>query len=168
MELYLVFLLLVSLLFALLIQQAAKLRGRSPRLWFVLGICFGLLALVALYLLPQKSIKEEKVIPVAVNNQAMPEEPKENDPSFIETPKNNDASYWYFINQDKKTIGPMSFEHLCQEYFEGKLQQRTYIWADHMTDWERLESMSRLSAELADYRPSPPPAQEDPEQPMNG
>jgi len=139
MENFSFLLIVTTLLFAFLVQQAAKIRGRSTKLWFVLGLLFGIFALIALYLMPAKAMNNEPQLkPVMQSSAFPPPENSDDQDAFIPQPQAQ-KSYWYFIDQEKKMNGPMSFDRFCTKYNQGKILTNSYVWTENMPDWQHLE-----------------------------
>lgn len=114
---------------------AQKNRGRKPLPWFFLGFFFGCLALIALFLLPKQ--------PLTLNSTVQ-------DHSFTPTaPPLEHTSpmtkeLWYYLTEDQKQIGPLTFQGLKKMYAEGKLTLSSYVWNGSLAEWKTLH-------ELPDY-----------------
>jgi GYF domain 2 len=122
---------LIGLLSAFICAHFAKRRGRSPLNWFLGGAFFGLLAVAALFLLPvRKAAAKPPVAPILPVLQAV-------------IPAQA-GKLWYYLNQEKQQCGPMSFDALNREWTEGKLDVRSFVWNDELTDWKRLEEVATI------------------------
>lgn len=105
-------------------------------------------------MLPQKenALTKEPVLETGQNKLA---QSVNNEGSLFSDAAHHETSYWYFINKEKEAIGPMSFEHLCQDYLKGKFNEKSYVWADHMTEWASLESLPSVKEEIQNYKEEP-------------
>lgn len=103
----------------------AKFRGRDPRIWFLLGFCFGLLGLVALLVMPDLSknqegeeeleITVEPIIPDAVEKQ------------------------WFYLDADEQQKGPVDYEFLKLLFEDKKISSTSFVWSEGMEEWKTIE-----------------------------
>jgi hypothetical protein len=120
---------------------AHRKRGRQALPWFFLGFFFGCLAIIALFMLPQRTTPSQ---PVCVRAPLSTPKPG---PSFksISSPSTPMVEeLWYFLAEDRAQIGPVSFYGLKQCYKEGRLTTSSYVWNAGLEEWKKLE-------ELPDY-----------------
>ena len=101
----------------------AKKRGRDRFGWFLIGMFFGLLGLIALFLLPKKTKEIIVITPL--------EEKKEKKPIF--------PGLWYYLGEQNTQHGPMSIDALKKEREEGKILGTTFVWNENMENWKPLE-----------------------------
>lgn len=101
-------------------------RGRDRAIWFVLGIAFGLFALLALFLLP--SLKEKEI---AVENSSP-------QPEVIA------PAEWHYIDVNGRQAGPVTFEELAFVRQDGLINSESYVWRHGMIDWERVKNVEQL------------------------
>jgi len=115
----------------------AKKKGKNPRLWFTLGILFGLLSLPILLLLPKGKLRREA--PAAKKT-----------PPIKAAPKRTDAHLkrWFYLDPEHKQIGPMEFTDLAKVFKEKQLGKESYIWGEGMTTWQQLTQLPELEQEL--------------------
>ena len=104
-------------------SQMAKRRGRSPKNWFFVGFFFGLFGLIAMLFIPLESKKEP-----------------EKKPDLL--PPNLHDQLFYYLDTDKKPIGPMSYPALQEAHTQEKITTSTYIWNDTMPDWQKIDSIT--------------------------
>ncbi|NGX52381.1 MAG: hypothetical protein KR126chlam5_00678 [Candidatus Anoxychlamydiales bacterium] len=115
-------------------SKLAYKKKRDAQLWFMLGLFFGIVALVIIYFLkPLKSFKK--------NTQRISTKHLTNHFAVLKT----DNNYWYYLDNTKKQIGPMSLEKLYDFYLKQKISNYTYVWNDTMDNWKRLKEISSLS-----------------------
>lgn len=119
---------LCNFLWALGCGYYANKRGHNPTNWFVAGLLFGILALIVLFLLPARKKKEmvqsEPILPILTILQ----------PDHI-------GKLWYFIDEEKKQLGPMSFDALGKAWQEGKVREKTYVWNEAMENWREFQDV---------------------------
>jgi hypothetical protein len=130
---HLFFSLLFCLMIAIATSQCAIQRGRNPRVWFISALFFGVFALIALFLIPRA--KRRAIAPPA---QAMP-------PTLTALTPSQADKLWYYLDEDKKQLGPMSFIALGKNFHEGKLQDHTYVWNEEMEQWMRFNDVIKTT-----------------------
>ncbi len=113
-------LLFITCLWGYIGYKIAQKKGRNPTVWCILGVLFGMVAIIILSLL-----KTKYKIPV-------------------QTPKKfelNDIvqDNWYFVTQTKEQKGPMSFEDFKSEFESGAFTKQSFVWNTTYTDWKKLE-----------------------------
>jgi hypothetical protein len=90
----------------------AKKRGRNPVTWFFIGAFFGLLGLLALFLMPAIKIQKEVLVPVVGHGQ------QQFTPEFTQfTPVVTDefaGKEWFYLDEHLKHQGPFSQAALQQ------------------------------------------------------
>ena len=122
---------LSSLLIAWGCSHLAKKRGRNPINWFIAGLFFGILAPIVLFLLPPP--KKQAALP-----QQDPLVPQS--PLTILQP-DHIGKLWYFIDEEKQQLGPMSFDALGKAWQDGKVREKTYVWNEAMENWGRFQDV---------------------------
>lgn len=134
----------------------AKKRDRNPIAWFFIGVFLGILGVVILLFLPQKQ-GETTVKPAPASIQAstyhplsMPEElPFESQPPRTRLSQ-NPKIHWYFIDQNKSSQGPLSFDAFKNAYKNGVITPATMIWNEEIEQWTLLKSFSNYHIVLQD------------------
>jgi len=127
--------LLLSFLLGIGCSRLALKRGRHPTVWFAAGLLFGIFALIVLYLLPPP--KRQKEAPEEVIIAPSPQLP-------LHTPEHA-SRLWYFLDEQKAQLGPMSFEALSRAWHEGKVHEKTFVWNEEMDNWKRLQEVIKLN-----------------------
>lgn len=131
MRLFLTFFILLTVSY--ITSHFAEKRGRNRVIWFILGLCFGLFALLALFLLP--SLKgEEKEIKVTGEIDSYTPEP---------------LSEWHYIDVNGRQMGPVSFEDLAILWSDGLINGDSYVWRVGMSDWARVKNVEALYEDLS-------------------
>lgn len=127
----------------------ASQRGRDPYIWFAIGIFFGLLAMLALILLPPVKSEEEREIDrkneeivERREKQLEEEERQENAPDL--QPQSVEAKDWFYLNKAGQQQGPLSFYLLNELWEGGEVTERSYVWTEGMSDWKRIVDVSDL------------------------
>lgn len=106
-------------------------------IWFALGVILGLIAVIILYILPQK---------IAVAPAGAVSENKMSDEEVSYTPPEDVASrppevLWYYLDKENNQFGPMSFNALKSAWNSDEVDANTYIWNENMEEWKRLETL---------------------------
>jgi hypothetical protein len=119
-------LLFIYLIIGVISSFFANRNGRNPYLWFTLGVLFGIWSFIILFFLGyQERRKASKTFPTLTSSSKI---------SIIK-----DSKFWYYLNNDKKEIGPMSSSMLQNLYQSGKVTNSTYIWNEDFKDWKYLK-----------------------------
>lgn len=129
-------------------------RGRDPYIWFALGIFFGILAILALVLLPPvKSTEEEgtateRLEEVAERRQRQlkEQEKMENAPDL--QPQSVETKEWFYLDKAKQQQGPVSFYSLNAAWENGDISQQSYVWTEGMPEWKKIQDLTDLSQVL--------------------
>jgi hypothetical protein len=108
-------------------SKYASYKEKNPKTWFLLGFLFGVFAMLALFIIPKKSIAPPR-----------------------KTPSPFDGSIWYYLDETNSRIGPVSFEKLKESHAVKKLPDDPYIWGEAMPDWKRLSSHKELHQALTE------------------
>lgn len=126
------FIVLFWLFFGFLCSKIAKKKNRNTFSWFLLGLLFGLLALICIYFI--------KPLKVATQNNSKTH-PSISNLHLIQDDKN----YWYYLDIAQKQIGPVSIKKIFDDYFEGIISDNTFVWNDTMSNWKKLKEVSIFS-----------------------
>jgi len=112
----------------------AKERGRNPYVWFFVGLIFGILGLILLFILPKRGIQDF----------AKKKEPVEESIDILPVQKETPAyqkKFWYYLDENNNQCGPMSFEKLKTFFQEGKITSSTYTWYEELEQWKPLKEI---------------------------
>ncbi len=140
-DMYLMFCLLSWTLLGYLCSKIALKRGRNPIVWFALGAILGLLAVIALYMLPKKAM----VLPAAgapITSQTMEKEVTNGSADDIN--RRPPELLWYYLDKEDKQYGPMSFYALQKAWDDDQIIGSTYVWNEEMDNWKTLENLPDL------------------------
>lgn len=110
-----------------------QIKGRDPILWFVLGALFGVISLIILFFLPTLEPKEEPI-----EEQVIAEEP------LLNTFKSIRLRDWFYIDNDQKQQGPVTFTLLRRKLYDGTLNNSTLVWSEGMEGWSPANSIEEL------------------------
>lgn len=122
---------LLSLILGLGCSHLARQRGRGPFNWFIAGIFFGIFALILLFILP---IRKGKLS----NSGNLP---PQKIPKLTVLFPAHEEKLWYFLDDKKAQIGPMSLDGLSRAWNEGKVQGHTYVWNESMDNWQHFQEV---------------------------
>ena len=128
----------IGILSGIICARLAKQRGRSAEYWFILGMLFGFISMIALYLLPRnngKTKKEQNTTASATQRVAMTPDPRYQD--------------WFFLDQQAKQHGPVSFRHLYTAWQESRLTKESYVWTEGMGEWKTIQHLPSLLDRLS-------------------
>jgi hypothetical protein len=131
---------LVAMLIGGLTAYIAQNRGRSPIVWFCIGIFFGVFGLLALFLFKPIVADRGEIEPttIAVVGEVKPAEPETVlEKSVADLP-------WYYLDSQHQQYGPVTFEQLRSLWNEGKATSTTYVWSDGMADWKVINDVPLL------------------------
>ena len=129
----------------------ASKKGRRPRVWFFIGVFFGLLALAILVFMPK--IVDAGDVDIKENPQenskenSLPLEPEICDPQLS-------SKEWHYIDGDHQKCDPVNFKSLKKLWDEGIVTEETFLWMDDMKDWEKCKKLPGLQKLLHE---EPPP-----------
>jgi predicted PurR-regulated permease PerM len=120
---------LISIFIAFACSHFAKKKGRNASLWFMSGAFFGIFALVVLLFLPRlkRTVAQAPSVPVKLLRALIPTQT---------------SKFWYYLDEEKKQFGPMSFEALSRAWQEGEVQAHTLLWNEDLENWKRLDEIT--------------------------
>jgi len=121
----------MSLLLAWGCSYVARRRGRNPMIWLAAGALFGILALIALFILP--------VVKSAAARAAAPSPPRLALISPLHAEK-----FWYFLDEQKQQFGPMSFDALSRARLAGTVKEQTFVWNEAMENWQHFKDVIQM------------------------
>ena len=119
--------LIASLAFGSISAYFASRKGRNPYTWFTIGFIFGLLGVLALFILPQPRKKK-------FQSDATPPSPK----PFIDGPSDR---FWYYLDENRVNQGPMSHNALTQAWQNGSIGSNTFVWHEELSTWKTLQEL---------------------------
>lgn len=125
---------------------AKTYKNRDYKLWFVLGMLFGILSLIALAIMPKKKrLKEATASPLKApqTSKLRPSKVEAKD-LMPSTPLPMITNQWYYLSDENEQIGPISFQRLKDAYIQEKVKNSNYVWNEALKDWKTLN-------ELPDY-----------------
>ncbi|QVL58165.1 MAG: DUF4339 domain-containing protein [Simkaniaceae bacterium] len=106
-------------------------------IWFALGAILGLLAVIALYILPQKvAVAPAGIVP---ENKVREEEISYTPPEDVAT--RPPEALWYYLDKENNQYGPMSFYALKSAWNSDEIDATAYVWNENMEDWKTLEEL---------------------------
>jgi hypothetical protein len=125
---------------------AKTYKNRHYKLWFVLGMLFGILSLIALAIMPKKKkLKEATVSPLKTSQASKPRLSKIEEKTLTHSnPLPMITNQWYYLNDENEQMGPISFQRLKDAYIQEEVKSSSYVWNEALKDWKTLN-------ELPDY-----------------
>jgi hypothetical protein len=130
--------LLVSAIFGTFCSRRAKEFKLDHRFWFFLGFFFGLMALIALYIITRK-LKKNPPEPVVTAPPPEPETPLT--PFLLDSKK-----FWYYLDPSNQQFGPMSADALGDAWKKGDVTLDTYVWNEDFENWTPLKHLNPPSS----------------------
>lgn len=131
---------LLNILIAFMTSRLAEGRGRNPANWFLYGILFGLFATAFLFLLPPIAAEEKPSRTRNIQDREAPPSNLSNNPF--------DDKEWFYLNDLGQQAGPVSFTVLRRLWNEGNLHSSTYVWAEGMEEWRKVEAIANMESSL--------------------
>jgi len=130
----------------------AKKRGRDPIIWGFLTAFFLFPILLLLFLPParkaatpqQKRTQEEPFSGHTVDVKPLSKEdehPQENT-SFS-------AVQWFLLDPERKSVGPFPFDAMQQKFWDGELNEETFVWNPNWLEWKKIGTIPGLLSSLA-------------------
>jgi hypothetical protein len=106
----------------------AKQKNKDPFIWFFVGFLFGMLGLLSLFIISNFQAKRE------AQNQPPPA-PKPVAPAVPQ-------KFWYYLDQENRQFGPVSFDALNSAWKEGKITVNTFVWNEDLDGWKPFEQFT--------------------------
>lgn len=108
-----------------LYQKALKTR-QNPYLWFGIGIFFGFYGILAFFLFRFIQKRRKPNPQVALVTPLLPK-------IILQ------EGFWYYLDESKATIGPVSHQKLLELFSKGIVDTKTLIWNESLDAWKKLE-----------------------------
>ena len=120
----------MSSLAGLISAYIAQRRGRNPYFWFGIGFLFGLIGVLAIFIIPNpKRVQREEVTTQS--------EPK----PYIDGPIDR---FWYYLDGSRQQQGPMSHDALTEAWKRGKITISTLVWYEDLANWTELQELIKF------------------------
>ena len=135
--------LFVQISFGVICAFIAQKKARSPYIWFLGGLFFSFLALIALFILPPVEIekKEDDNMGLVENLKEIQElESVEDDAEQV--PSESSNTLWYYLDENNQQLGPMTLQRLVNDWNDKKLKENTLVWNEEMSGWKPLRETS--------------------------
>ena len=127
---------LVAWLFLFLLAAGtayfAGKKGRSPLGWFMLTLLLGMIAPVLLYFLGEAALPSVQP-PTAPLPQPQP----------LQQPQAD----WYYLDQNRQPVGPVSTLQLQELCDQGHIAPSTYLWKEGMAAWQKQSECFLMSSD---------------------
>ena len=135
------FSLIFGLIFGALSAYLAAKRGRRATLWFFIGLFAGLFGLLLVLILPAS---KEGPSQDALSLWILRKGKKELLPRV--SPYQNHQ--WYYVDEERKAIGPVSFLDLKDLYAKETLSDESLLWHEGAAEWQPLSNFGGLESDL--------------------
>lgn len=155
------YLLIMCLAIAGFVAYQAHLRGKNPKLWFLLGLVFGLLAPIFLLYFtstptsPTVSFNKDERSEEGLSSKKamMPDSLFQENlaifPHSEEIAKQiEEDKLWYYLDQHRQQIGPVSFIALHELWNRGQLELTSLVWTKGMQQWQKIDDLPDLKKML--------------------
>lgn len=127
----------------------AKNRNRNPYIWFFVGLFLGIFGLIILFIIPPK--KERALAPILSSSQSSNALPAQFETkmntlgSSSESPEHSmTKNLWYYLDDENKQYGPMSFFAFKQAWENDQIKSSTFVWSPEMENWKPLEELQEI------------------------
>lgn len=126
-------------------------RGRDPYIWFALGIFFGVLAVLALVLLPPVQSQDEIEADqrnqelIKLRERQVQEQEKIEDAPNLQ-PRSIQTKEWFYLDKSRHQQGPHSFYVITELWENGDITAHSYMWSEGMSEWKRVHDIPEMFA----------------------
>jgi hypothetical protein len=124
------FLIISWLITGIISAFIAYKKQKNIYLWFFIGFVLGIFGIVILLFLYKKPKSKEVKIEAPLEDEE------------------HDNFFWYYLDEENKTIGPMSHSVLKNNFNIGKINNNTYIWNDSMSSWVFFKDVFKKTTNL--------------------
>jgi len=101
----------------------AQKRGRDLFSWFIIGMLLGILGLIILFLIADRSkVEPEKDVPEPILPHVVSKD-------------------WFYLDDNRQQHDPVSTEELKSLRERGEISSDTYVWSEGMEDWKKLQEI---------------------------
>jgi hypothetical protein len=145
--------LLIILLMGALTAYVAWKRGRSPLIWFIVGIFFGWLGFLLVYFLPvqeevlkqreEEVSRAQKIEPQNLEKQGLEKQGLEKIEPVQEKHAYEEVN-WFYLDKERKQQGPISSSSIENLWKKQEIMPATYVWKEGMQDWKKVEELPGL------------------------
>lgn len=119
-----------SIIMGLISLYFARKKRKNPLVWFTIGFMFKLTGLCFLLLFPIiKNFFRKKKPPAEIAT------PKPASPVFPS------QTIWYYLDEENKQNGPMSFQKLQEIEKNGIIHFDTYVWNETFNEWKKWKEL---------------------------
>ena len=131
----------------------ARNRGRDPIIWGALT-AFLIFPIIFLLFLPpvrkmgtpnsQKPRQEEPF-----SGQTVDVKPLSKEEEHVGAYTSFASIQWYLLDSERKSVGPFPFAAMQQKFWEGELNEETFVWTPEWKDWKKVSSIPGLLSSLS-------------------
>ncbi len=62
----------------------------------------------------------------------------------VEVPKEWASKEWYYVDAERKAIGPVGFSKIEALYDEASITEETLVWYEGLPNWKKIEEIDGL------------------------
>jgi len=133
-----------TLLIGSITAYLAKGRGRSPAIWFFIGMGLGIFGLAALLLLPAVTEENESTKKIKARDVGM----SCISDDVVVSPIISQEDVWFYLDDKRVQQGPFSFDDLKKHWKEKQFFSTTYVWCQGMSEWKKVLAVDGLENKL--------------------
>jgi GYF domain 2 len=120
----------------------ANQKRRDPYIWFAIGILLGIFGFLLLLFLP----------PIEDKQKPAQDQKEKSDgtltieaaPDTSQPPHDYLIKDWFYIDTSKQQAGPVNFDLLKPLWKEQKIGALTFVWAEGMQEWKKIQDIPTL------------------------
>ncbi len=138
--------LILATFIGLISAFCASHRGRNVFIWFIIGVLFGIIGLLFLFILPDLKKKPKKIIEVQLNdgNEREVEAIAKKEIQAAALPLTD----WYYMNEENEQQGALTLKEIKAQWKKGEIKKSTYVWYEEMEDWQKIYELPDLIKHL--------------------
>lgn len=140
----------LSLVIGVVCAFVAVKQRRSPLLWLIIGVLFGIFALLFLLLSPMvlRFFSGEASAP-----ESAPLKQEESSQTTAPPPASEpEDKVWYYLNDQHEQFGPVSLAYLQHLWDQTSLTENHYVWSPGMEKWQRIRELGSLKEQLSYHK----------------
>lgn len=127
----------------------ASQRGRDPYIWFALGMFFGILAMLALVLMPpgksqQELDKDQRTKEIVERREKQMEEQEKIEKAADLEPQSLEAKEWFYLDKERQPQGPFSYYVIHELWESGVVDPQILVWTEGMSEWKKVQDIPEL------------------------
>lgn len=133
-QLFLTF--IMALTMGLLSAHLAEKKGRLYFWWFVMGVFFGIFALLFLFFLPPLGFEKSQK-----NGQSDQSPPVSDAVKQKQIEPQQEEKEWFYLDREWTQCGPVTFGRIQELYCFKQIDDDSYLWHPTMKDWQQCKEI---------------------------